>query len=174
MNEEGTVTAEQEAEFLVFAGERSPGLFRGALLLTSGDWHFAEDLTQETLGRMYEVWGRPERIEQPAGYAHTVLVRIFLSHRRRKSSGERPVGETPDIAVAEPDVTGRLALLQSLNRLSPKDRAVLMLRFYGDLSVDDVARHLHRSPGAIRVQTHRALARLRAELGPELSELRVF
>lgn len=162
---------DQEAEFLIFARERSPGLFRGALLLTGGDWHRSEDLTQETLGRMYQIWDREHPIDQPAGYAHTVMARIFLAHRRRKSSQERPVDQLPTAAFTPADVARRLVLLQSLNRLSPNDRAVLMLRFYGDLSVEDVADRLHRTPGAIRVQTHRALARLRAELGPDLLEL---
>ncbi|MET3808798.1 RNA polymerase sigma factor (sigma-70 family) [Nakamurella sp. UYEF19] len=165
------MTPDQEAEYLIFARGRSPGLFRGALLLTGGDWHRSADLTQETLGRMYEIWDRKHPIDQPAGYAHTVMARIFLAHRRRKSSQERPVDQLPEAAFTQPDITRQLLLLQSLNRLSRNDRAVLMLRFYGDLSVEDVADRLHRTPGAIRVQTHRALTRLRAELGPDLREL---
>ncbi|MDQ6658742.1 MAG: hypothetical protein M3Z00_11060 [Actinomycetota bacterium] len=92
------MTPDQEADFLIFARERSPGLFRGALLLTSGDWHRAADLTQETLGRIYEVWDRQHPIDRPAGYAHTAMVRIFLVHRRRRSSQERPAEQLPEVA----------------------------------------------------------------------------
>ena len=77
-------------EFMEFASARSGHLFRSACLLTSGDVHLAEDLVQETLGRMYALWGRVSRIGNPAAYAQTVLVRTFLSHRRRRSATELP------------------------------------------------------------------------------------
>ncbi|MGW7178302.1 sigma factor, partial [Streptomyces xanthophaeus] len=75
-----------------FAAGRSGHLYRSACLLASGDTHLAEDLVQETLGRMYLVWGRISRIDNPAAYAQTVLVRAFLTHQRRRSAGERPGG----------------------------------------------------------------------------------
>lgn len=82
--------------FREFAMGRSAHLYRSACLLTSGDTHLAEDLVQETLGRMYLLWARVARIDNPAAYAQTVLVRAFLTHQRRRSAGERPVGEFPD------------------------------------------------------------------------------
>lgn len=77
--------------FTVFAAGRAGHLFRSACLLTSGDVHLAEDLVQETVSRMYVLWGRARRIDNPAAYAQTVLVPTFLTHRRPR----RPCPRTP-------------------------------------------------------------------------------
>lgn len=150
-------------------------LYRSACLLTGGDTHLAEDLVQETLGRMYVVWGgRRAKLGNPAAYAQTVLVRAFLSHQRRRSATERPTAEPPEPPpVADPrdDATLRLTLLTALQRLSPQDRAVLVLRYWEDRSIDETATVLGASAGAIRTRSSRALDRLRAELGDELPDL---
>lgn len=73
--------AKHDEEFLEFASARTSHLFRTAYLM-SGDWHQAEDLVQETLGKVYSVWGRKRRIENPDAYAQTVLTRTFISARR--------------------------------------------------------------------------------------------
>ncbi|MFE0464366.1 SigE family RNA polymerase sigma factor [Kitasatospora sp. NPDC058965] len=165
-----------EAEYLEFAAARSGELYRSALLLTGGDGYLAEDLVQETLGRMYVLWRRSRwasggrRIENPAAYAHTVLVRMFLMHRRRRSSGERPDGELPELPVQPADPELRLALLDAMGRLSVRDRAVLVLRFWEDRSVEETAQVLRCSGGAVRTQTSRALDRLRRVLGESLTE----
>src|SRR3954452_22873194 len=91
-----------EAGFREFASGCTPGLFRSALLLT-GDWHLAEDLVQDALARMYRAWGGISRIDNPAAYAQTVLARQFLSHRRRRSSSERPSAELPEAGADGPD-----------------------------------------------------------------------
>ncbi|MFD8414416.1 SigE family RNA polymerase sigma factor [Streptomyces sp. NPDC059650] len=161
--------------FREFAAGRSGHLYRSACLLTSGDTHLAEDLVQETLGRMYLLWGRISRIDNPAAYAQTVLVRTFLTHRRRRSAAERPVGDLPEQPDA-PTATGgtepelRLTLLQALGNLPPKDRAVLVLRYWEDRSIEETADAMNSSPAAVRTRTTRALARLREELGGPLSE----
>ena len=88
------MTPDQEAQFLMFARERSPGLFRAALLLTGGDWQGSEDLTQETLGRMYQIWGRSHPIDQPAG----ALLRCGLpSGPRRPDVPGQPRRGPPDL-----------------------------------------------------------------------------
>lgn len=161
---------DEEARFSAFALDRAAALFRSALLLTGGDWHLAEDLVQETLGRMYQVWD--ERTEQPGPYAHRVLVRLFLSHRRRRSSGERPAQDLPATVAPGDDPALRVDLLRALGRLSPADRAVLVLRFYLDLAVEEVAVQLEQTPAAIRAQTHRALGRLRVLLDRQSADLR--
>lgn len=81
-------------DFEAFAVARTPALYRSAWLLC-GDPHQAEDLVQETLARVYARWHRPlgGRIETPAAYAHTTLVRTFLSSRRKRSSRELPTAE---------------------------------------------------------------------------------
>ncbi|MFD7093777.1 SigE family RNA polymerase sigma factor [Streptomyces xanthophaeus] len=155
-----------------FAAGRSGHLYRSACLLASGDTHLAEDLVQETLGRMYLVWGRISRIDNPAAYAQTVLVRAFLTHQRRRSAGERPVGEFPDTGAAADgaDPALRLTLIEALGRLAPKDRAVLVLRYWEDRSVEETADAMNVSSAAVRTRTSRALARLREQLGGSLAE----
>ncbi|MFE6102465.1 SigE family RNA polymerase sigma factor [Streptomyces laurentii] len=158
--------------FLEFASARSGHLYRSACLLTSGDTHLAEDLVQETLGRMYTLWGRIGRIGNPAGYAQTVLIRTFLSHRRRRSATERPFGELPDRAPDDrEDPALRIALLDALAGLAPKDRAVVVLRYWEDRSIEETADVLHVSSAAVRTRSARALAKLRERLGGSVTEL---
>lgn len=149
-----------------WAGEAARPLFRTAWLLC-GDWHRAEDLVQETFARMYRHWGR-RAIDEPSAYAHTVLVRTFLSQRRLRSAGERPVADVPEQAAGEGDPALRRTLITALAALPPKDRAVLVLRYLADRSADEVARDLDTTPGAVRIQAMRALAKLREALGADL------
>ncbi|MER7724802.1 SigE family RNA polymerase sigma factor [Streptomyces sp. NPDC096323] len=161
-----------EGSFRVFAEARMGHLFRSACLLTGGDTHLAEDLAQETLGRMYAVWGRISRVGNPAAYAQTVLVRCYLGHQRRKSAGERPSAELPDRAGDTPgDASLRMTLLDALSGLPPKDRAVIVLRYWEDRSVTETADALHVSSAAVRTRSTRALARLREQLGDSIGEL---
>ncbi|MET9218879.1 MULTISPECIES: SigE family RNA polymerase sigma factor [unclassified Streptomyces] len=162
----------ETAAYLEFAAVRASHLYRSACLLASGDTHLAEDLVQETLGRMFVVWGRMAKVGNPAAYAQTVLVRAFLTHQRRRSSKERPSAELPDSPTRHgDDATLRITLLDALGRLSPKDRAVLVLRYWEDRSIEETAEALRSTPGAIRTRTVRALARLRADLGGSLADL---
>ena len=82
-------------EYARFAAARAGHLYRSACLLTAGDTHLAEDLVQETFGRLYVRWGRVSRAENPAAYAQTVLTRTFLAHRRLRSSRERATERSP-------------------------------------------------------------------------------
>ncbi|WLQ35114.1 SigE family RNA polymerase sigma factor [Streptomyces castrisilvae] len=162
----------EEGVFREFAEARMGPLFRSACLLTGGDTHFAEDLVQDTLGRMYAVWGRVTRLGNPAAYAQTVLVRCYLGHRRRRSAGERPSDTLPDRADRDPgDSALRMTLLDALRGLPPKDRAVIVLRYWEDRSVTETADALHVSSAAVRTRSTRALARLREQLGSSIGEL---
>jgi RNA polymerase sigma-70 factor (sigma-E family) len=168
----------QTKAYIEFAQARTRPLYRSAWLLTGGDTHLAEDLVQETLSRMYVVWGRgSDKLGNPAAYSQTVLVRNFLMHRRRRATAtERLTAEPPEsgrqpVAGGTGDVALRLTLLDALARLSPKDRAVLVLRFWEDRSVDETAEAMNASSGAIRTRTVRALERLRAELGEQAADL---
>ncbi|MET9290687.1 SigE family RNA polymerase sigma factor [Streptomyces sp. NPDC003077] len=159
-------------EFREFAAGRAAHLYRSACLLTSGDTHLAEDLVQETLGRMYVRWGRVARMDNPAGYAQTVLVRAFLTHKRRRSASERPLGELPDTAFRSGDDPElRIALLNALRRLSPKDRAVVVLRYWEDRTIEETASAMNASPAAVRTRSTRALTKLREHLGDIRTEL---
>ncbi|MFD7913469.1 SigE family RNA polymerase sigma factor [Streptomyces sp. NPDC059752] len=161
----------QEDEYLEFVTARAKAMYRSAYVLAAGDTHLAEDLVQETLARMYVHWKRVARADNPVAYAQTVLVRTFLSLRRRRSTGERPLGMMPDRAAAGPDTALRLALLDALGQLPPRDRAVLLLRYWEDRSIEETAQMLRLSSSAVRSQGTRALGRLRALLGDSLADL---
>jgi RNA polymerase sigma-70 factor (sigma-E family) len=152
-------------DFHSFAVSRSTQLFRTAYLLTGGDWHMAEDLTQEALSRIYAAWRRVQRADNPDAYARTVLTRLFISHRRKKSSSERPTEHPADRPQPGTDQSLRLTLLAALAALPEIDRAVVVLRYWEDRSVEDVAGVLGISGGAVRNRSQRALARLRDALG---------
>ena len=156
------------ADFLEFAHARSDQLFRTACLLT-GDHHLAEDLVHETFAKMYRSWRRIDRTRAPVAYAHTVLVRTFVSYRRRRSAQEQPVERFPEGAAGvldDPDL--RLTLQDGLARLAPKHRAVLVLRYWEDRTAEETARMLQISQGAVRTSSLRALAKLRHTLGDDL------
>ncbi|GGS03406.1 SigE family RNA polymerase sigma factor [Streptomyces nojiriensis] len=161
----------QEDAYLEFVTARAKAMYRSAYVLAAGDTHLAEDLVQETLGRMYVHWKRVARADNPVAYAQTVLVRTFLSLRRRRSTGERPLGMVPDRATSGPDTALRLALLDALAQLPPRDRAVLLLRYWEDRSIEETAQMLRLSSSAVRSQGTRALGRLRALLGDSLADL---
>ncbi|HET6298134.1 MAG TPA: SigE family RNA polymerase sigma factor [Kribbella sp.] len=157
-------------DFEEFARARTPYLYRTAWLL-AGDRHHAEDLVQETLAKMFRAWPGLERIDNPAAYAQTVLTRTYISQRRRRSWTETPVSATPERADRPGDPELRLSLQKALAELAPLDRAVLVLRFFEDRSVEQVALDLGKKPGAIRTRTSRALDRLRTVLGDDAVHL---
>ncbi len=161
-----------DQEFVAFATARSAALFRTAWLLT-GDWHLAEDLVQEALGRIYARWSRVAAAEEPAAYAHTVLVHAYLSHRRRRSSTERPSDRTglAEGPVDDADIPLRVALGSALGRLDRLDRAVVVLRYWDDLDAPATGVLVGLSPAAVRTRCSRALARLRESLGDDLADL---
>lgn len=153
-----------DEEFAAFATACSPALYRSAWLLC-GDRHHAEDLVQEALAKVYERMRRrfAAPVDNPAAYAHRTLVTTFVSGRRRRSSSEMPYADLPDAAAADPSTGSdlRLSLRDALGGLSPVDRAVVVLRYLEDLSVEEVAARLDLTPGAVKNRSMRALARLR-------------
>jgi RNA polymerase sigma-70 factor (sigma-E family) len=154
----------EHREFEQFATARTPQLFRSAYLLC-GDRHRAEDLVQETLAKVFtqsQKWGR-RRIDNPAAYAQTTLVRTYISQQRRRSNHETPYDDLPDAGVADPTEASdlRMALQDVLDGLAPLDRAVLVLRYSEDLGVAEVADRLGLSVGAVKNRSMRALERAR-------------
>jgi RNA polymerase sigma-70 factor (sigma-E family) len=150
-------------EFEEFARARIPQLYRTAWLLC-GDRHHAEDLVQDTLANVLKAW---HRVDSPAAYARTALVRTYVSQRRRRSWSERPTGNVPEVVERSGDVE----LQSALGQLAPLDRAVLVLRFFEDRSVEQVALDLGKNASAISTRTARALERLRAVLGDGAAQL---
>jgi RNA polymerase sigma-70 factor (sigma-E family) len=157
-------------DFGSFAQATGPQLYRTALLLT-GDHHLAEDLTQTTYAKIFASWRRVSRAGNPVGYARTMLLNTFLSHRRLRRSGEQP-GRTAEITetladsaaerpASDADPTLRVDLLAALARLSPTDRAVLVARYWEDRSISETASVLGLTEAAVRTRAKRALDRLR-------------
>ena len=154
-------------DFEEFARAGIPHLYRTAWLLT-GDRHHAEDLVQDTLANLLRTW---HRIENPGAYARTAMVRTFVSQRRRKKWSERPTADVPEQVERPGDPELRLTLQRALSELAPLDRAVLVLRFFEDRSVEQVALDLGKNASAITTRTARALDRLRTVLGDDAVQL---
>lgn len=165
------VTGERatEEDFRAFVAARSPALLRTAYLLSGGDWGLAEDLLQVALTKTYLSWGRIRERGALEAYVRTTLATTATSWWRRKWHGERPTEVLPERATGDrsSDVDERDALWALVKQLPAKQRAVLVLRFYEDLSEAEVARTLGIAPGTVKSTTSRALAALRAQLGEQ-------
>jgi RNA polymerase sigma-70 factor (sigma-E family) len=159
----------KDDDFSEFAASRLGRLSRIAFLLT-GDHHGAEDLVQSTLVKVAEHWSRVSRVGSPDAYARRILYHEHISVWRRtrmETSAERP--DEPCEGDAAEAVVRRLMLRRALAKLTPRQRAVVVLRFYEDLSVAEAARVLGCSEGTVKSQTSLALTRLR-QLAPELGD----
>ena len=150
-------------DFADFAAARSGQLYRSAYLLTTSP-QAAEDLVQIALTKAYAAWPRVRMADDPVAYVHGVLLKSFLSERRRRSSTELAVAEPEDVPVAASDPTERLALMAALRELTPLDRGVVVLRFWEDRTVADTARQLNLSEAAVKNRSLRALRTLRGLL----------
>ena len=158
------------AGFREFALSRRAALRRTAYLV-GGDWHLADDVVQETLARLYADWPRLAARGSVDAYARRAVVNGVLAHRRRPWRRE--------VATAGPDLPDRAApgaaddgtrdaLLQALAGLGASQRAVVVLRYWEDLSVEEVARVLGCTTGNVKSQAARGLARLRAALADDV------
>ncbi|MFD2766814.1 SigE family RNA polymerase sigma factor [Micromonospora eburnea] len=155
-----------EEEFREFVAARSSALLRTAYLL-AGDWATAEDLLQTALTKTYLAWKRLGGIEAIEPYARRVMVNTSTSWWRRRWHGERPTEVLPERAGVDEieQQLDRDALWRHLQALPARQRAVLVLRFYEDLSEAQTAALLEISPGTVKSQTSRALNTLRRRLG---------
>jgi RNA polymerase sigma-70 factor (sigma-E family) len=163
-----TVSSDDIEDFSAFAVSRWPGLVRLAFGLTGDRWA-AEDLAQVTLARAYVAWRRVSRADDPDAYLRRVLINASHRRFRRRRVAEQP-GDLPEVPVEGPaELVGeRAALLAALRRLPPRQRAVIVLRYWEDLTDTQIAAALGYSPGTVRSQLSRALAKLRED--PALGE----
>jgi RNA polymerase sigma-70 factor (sigma-E family) len=152
-----------EDSFETFVAARGPRLFATAVLLTQ-DRGLAEDLVQTSLLKAWRHWSR---IESPDAYLRQTMVHTYTSWWRRRWNGELATAELPeraaDSGADEADV--RADLRAALARLPRRQRAVVVLRFYDDLSVAETAQLLGCSVGTVKSQTSKALAHLGADDG---------
>jgi RNA polymerase sigma-70 factor (sigma-E family) len=153
--------ADEREAFDAFARGRMRELLRFAHVLT-GDPHRAADLVQDALERTLISWHRVERKDDPEAYVRRAIVNRHISVWRR-TRRERLVAETPEGSYDEP--RGRDdELWAALATLPPRQRAVVVLRFYEDLTEADTAAALGCTVGTVKSQTWKALARLRTQV----------
>jgi RNA polymerase sigma-70 factor (sigma-E family) len=149
------------AEFREFVNSHSRELLRTGWLLT-GDWAQAEDLVQTAL---LKCWPRWASLATPEAYVRAVMVNGYLSWRRRRWSGEQPSAVLVDVPAADAlgAVEVRAAMRVALAALAPRERAVVVLRYYTDMSEADTAAALGLAVGTIKRYAADALAKLRAD-----------
>jgi RNA polymerase sigma-70 factor (sigma-E family) len=157
--------------FEEFVVARGAALLRTAFLLTA-DRHLAEDVVQEALSRVVGRWSKIAAAGDPEPYVRRVIYTVVVDRSRRRSSAELPTDEDGRSQVAAPDqadhVATHVTLGAALARLTVRQRQVLVLRYYEDLSEAQTAAVMGCSPGTVKSQTAHALARLRL-LSPDLA-----
>ncbi len=149
-----------EAAFSAFVSARSSGLLRTAYLLTH-DAGLAEDLLQTALTKTWFAWGRLD--DDPVRYVRRVLVTTSVSWWRRRWRGEVATGALPEVIGTLDDGSAAQDLWTALRHLTARQRAVVVLRYYEDLSEAETADLLGCSVGTVKSQCSRALARLRVD-----------
>jgi len=151
----------RDEEFAEYFAARFDGARRIAYAMC-GSWADAEEIAQTAFVRIYPRWPKI-RTGTVDAYLRTVLTRAFLDTRRRRNSREQAFADVPEQSVP-PDHSShdRLAVQAALMAVPPRQRAVLVLRFIADLSVEQVAETLGCSTGTVKSQTARGLATLRA------------
>ena len=153
-----------DGEFTEFVHSSWSSLYRTAYLLL-GDPAEAEDLVQTTLAKTYASWSKIREVEAAPGFARVVLVNTAASWFRKKSwRNERPTETLPEVGHHS-DPSDRPAIVAALGHLPPRQRAVIVLRYYEDLSVAQTASALGITDGTVKSQTSDALSKLRQLLG---------
>lgn len=147
-------------EFDAFVDARSGALLRTAYLLT-GDHGLAEDLLQTALTKAWFAWDRIQTA--PEAYVRRILVNTYASWWRRKWNGEQATAELPEAGADGPDADASHDLWLAMGRLPRRQRAVVVLRYFDDLSEQQTATLLGCSVGTVKSQASKALAKLRID-----------
>jgi RNA polymerase sigma-70 factor (sigma-E family) len=166
------VGVESDEEFREFMQGRWSAMVRLAYTLT-GDQGHAEDIAQAAFARAYASWGRVSQAGDPDAYVRTILIRENSKRFRRQRVREELRAAVPERAADAGDgLADRAALREALSRLGPRQRAVIVLRFWLDMSETSTAQALNCSVGTVKSQTSRALATLRQHTEITEGELR--
>ena len=153
-----------DGEFSRYFAARATTL-RATAYLLCGDWHRAEDLTQTALTKLYVAWPGLARHDALDGYARKVVVRTFLAENRRLwRRREQLTHEPPERSLSEPEPEHRVLVREALRAVPPRQRAVLVLRYWNDLSVEETAAALGCTTGTVKSQAARGLTALRRRL----------
>lgn len=158
--------SDDDAALHAYVESRRTALFRSAYLLC-GDRHEAEDLVQTTLVKVVLGGRRHGRLDNIEAYARKTLVNTFIASRRRFWRRERAYGELPETAYTTSDTDTGLMVRAALATLTARQRAVLVLRYWEDLSVEATAALLGMRENTVKSHTARGLAALRAEMVEE-------
>lgn len=157
---------EHRQRFAAYFAARHVSVRRTAYLLC-GDWHWAEDLTQNAFVRLAAGWTRIRDAGAVDAYLRTCLLRAYFSEARRSwRRQEQSVPQPPDYAGADgaEALTRRLVFAEALRQLPPRQRATLVCRFFQELDVAETAAALECSEGTVKSQTARGLRALREVL----------
>jgi len=154
-----------EQEYVDYVTGRIPTLRRLAYLLT-GDGHRADDLVQQTITTLYVKWQRARTANNLDAYVRTMLVRTYVDEKRLAWARVQLFRDTPESSTVEDGgVEDRHVVRAALAKVPRRQQAVLVLRFFFDLGVDEVAETLGCSSGTVKSHTSRGLATLRRLLG---------
>ena len=158
----GPVRPAEDEEFREFMASRWPGLVRLGYGLT-GDRGLAEDLAQSALAKAYASWARVRRADDPDAYVRRILINANSNRFRKRRVSEHSAEQVPETGVmdAADSFDQRSVLIAALMELPPRQRAVVVLRYWEDLSEAQVASIMGCSVGTVKSQASRALARLR-------------
>ncbi|HET6292054.1 MAG TPA: SigE family RNA polymerase sigma factor [Kribbella sp.] len=154
--------AEDQEAFREYVVARKAALLRTAYLL-SGDWHRAEDVVSTAVLKLYGSWRKAREVEHLDAYVRRIVVRVWLDENRRPWRREHPTDVLPEATAGLPTdpADHRTDLRRLLAQMPARQRAVLVLRFYDDLSVEQTAGVLGCSEGAVKTLTSRALDSIR-------------
>jgi RNA polymerase sigma-70 factor (sigma-E family) len=162
---EVTLVALPSGSYEDFVVARSRSLFTTAYLLT-GNLADAEDLLQGALVKVYAAWHRVSKADSPEAYARRMLVNAFVSSRRpARFRRERLVRSPPDAVSRDASPDDRLTLWPMVRALPPRQRAVVVLRYYEGMSEREIADTLQIAPGTVKSTASAALAALRQSIG---------
>jgi RNA polymerase sigma-70 factor (sigma-E family) len=159
-----------DEEFTRFVTGSRPAMRRAAFQLTA-DWYEADDLVQRTLIALYRRWATLDRRDRLGAYAHRTMVRLVISDRRARRWSSEVLRASPPEPDPAPDVCAmvgdRLVLVDVLAVLGPRQRAAVILRYWEDCRVEEIATQLGCMSSTVRSQLARALTTLRSALRPE-------
>lgn len=140
----------------------------GSLSLYCGDADVAEELAQDTLARVWDRWPDVRTMAAPEAWTYRVALNLASSHYRRRAAERRAAGRSAALrttVASSADAADAIAVRQAVSGLPRRQRAALVLRYYADLPVNQVADLLGCAPGTVKALTHQALAGMRASIG---------